>query len=313
LPGGRLTRSIGSKEQYIRQHVFHARRNKPFPRNLSVRTIRMRKPKHIFALASCALFVASCGSADQDEPTAVKESSIAEDQMNSADNPFAASEMAMKNEMMGAIGSSVSDTWVKQMIAHHRGAIAMSEAVLKLNPSADVRMMAEQVISKQGKEIESLASMSSKAASDPASLEPFKSANMAMHEAMMAATGADVSKLYLRKMLAHHDGGVALSEIAIAKGKDAKVRAAAEKTRSDQAKEAAMVKDMLAGKPMNMADGPRTKPAATKATSIPAAERRTAAPVKAAPVAKAPPKTTATPPPSDTPDPHAGHDMKQPN
>lgn len=274
----------------------------------------MRKPKHIFALASCALFVASCGSeADQREPATVEESSIAEDQMNSADNPFAASEMAMKNEMMTAIGSRVSDTWVKKMIAHHRGAIAMSEAVLKLNPSADVRMMAEQVISKQGKEIESLANMSSKAAADPASLEPFKTANMAMHEAMMAATEADVSKLYLRKMLAHHEGGVALSEVAIAKGKDAKVRAAAQKTRSDQAKEAAMVKDMLAGKPMNMSDGPMTNPAVTKATSKPAAEKRTVVPVKASPGTKAPPKTSATPPPADAPDPHAGHDMKQPN
>lgn len=274
----------------------------------------MRKPKHIFALASCALFVASCGSeADNTKPASVEESSVAEDQMNSDDNPFAASEMAMKTEMMAAVGSSVSDSWVKQMIAHHRGAIAMSEAVLKLNPSADVRMMAEQVISKQGKEIESLANLSSKAAADPASLEPYKTANKAMHEAMMAATEADVSKLYLRKMLAHHEGGVALSEVAIAKGKDAKVRAAAQKTRSDQAKEAAMVKDMLAGKPMKMSDGPMTNPAVTKATSKPAAEKRAVAPVKAAPEIKAPPKTTATPPPSDAPDPHAGHDMKQPN
>ena len=77
---------------------------------------------------------------------------------------------------------------------------------------------------------------------------------MQMHQAMMAAEGADISEAYLSKMRAHHRGAIALSDIVIAQGTDPKVRAAAEKTKNVQANEAAMVQRMLAGKPMSMAE-----------------------------------------------------------
>lgn len=161
-----------------------------------------------------------------------------------------ASEVAMNDKMMTAVGANISDTWAKQMIEHHRGAIAMSEVVLTLSPTANVRDMAQQTISKQGNEVADLTKMLSTSPADPSSLEPYRSANMTMHDQMMTAKGANASETYLRKMLAHHRGAVALSDAVVAKGTDARIRAFAQKTKRDQAKEAAMIETMLAGAPM---------------------------------------------------------------
>lgn len=264
----------------------------------------MSKPMHLFATTALALLVASCGSGSDTAPVPTASSSEA---AMADTGPFAAAEMAMNDNMMTAIGANVSDTWVVQMIEHHRGAIAMSKIVLEQNPTSDARAMAEQTIAKQSKEIDELTRLLSKSAADPASLEPYRSAGMAMHEAMMSAKGANVSETYLRKMLAHHRGAIALSDVVIAQGTDSRVRAAAQKTRADQAKEAAMIEAMLAGKPMVMA---------TSAAPMPRADSST--PPRAAPVAQRPAPSPAKPRPATsrpTPAPTAtasapGHDMK---
>ena len=211
----------------------------------------MTKSPQLFGIAAMALVLASCGSSKvpDAEPTAATSSDVS---MKGADGPFAAAEMAMNEKMMAAIGANVSDTWLKQMIEHHRGAIEMSKIVLAQNPSNDARMMAEQTISMQGREIDELKNLLSKSPADPASLEPYRPAGMAMHDAMMAAHGANVSEAYSRKMLEHHRGAIALSDVVLARGSDPRVRVAAQKTRTVQAKEAAMIEAMLAGKPMAM-------------------------------------------------------------
>ena len=121
---------------------------------------------------------------------------------------------------------------------------------VELHTTSDARAMAEQTISKQGKEIANLTRFLSKSPANPASLEPYRRAGMAMHQAMMSAMGANVSEIYLRKMLEHHRGAVALSDVVIAKGTDSPVRAVAKKTRADQTREATMIEAMLAGQPM---------------------------------------------------------------
>ena len=215
----------------------------------------MLKPTHLLATTALALLVSACGSGSDPAAAPSAESSI-----SSVKNagPFAESEMSMRTKMDAAIGSSISDTWLAQMIEHHNGAIAMSKIALAQNPSSEVRQMAEETIAMQGKEIVELKKLRSSGASDPASFDPFRAAGMTMHHSMMAASGADISETYLRKMLEHHRGAVALSDIVIAQGSDPKVRAAAEKTKAVQAKEVTMIEAMLAGKPM--AGGSPSKP-----------------------------------------------------
>lgn len=216
-----------------------------------------------------------------------------------ASNPFAESEMKMDQAMTAAVGSSAADNWVRKMIEHHRGAVDMSRIALAGGVTGDVAKMAQTTIDKQGKEITELQRLIATEAPDPASAELYRPASMTMHSAMMGAKGADLSETYLRKMLAHHQGAVAMSDVALAKGAKGAVRAQVEKTKADQQMEVAMVEAMLRGEPMMTMPPATATPEPAKAATKPTA---TAKPV----AAKTPPKPKT---PEPAVDPHAGHDM----
>ena len=204
--------------------------------------------------------------------------------------PFADAEMRMDQQMMAAVGSDAGQNWLKKMIVHHQGALDMSRIVLDKNPTADVAKMAQDTISKQGKEIEDLQKLVKEGAPDQRSAELYRPAMMDMHQKMMAASGTDISRTYLQKMLEHHKGAVTMSDVALANGVTGALRSQIQKTRADQQKEIAMVEAMLRGEPMQSAmqqSGAKTAEQA-KAEPAPAPAET----VKAAP--KAQPKTTST-------------------
>lgn len=257
----------------------------------------MNRISGISALALLA-GLAACGSPEQsaDEQTPATEMTM--------DGPYAASEMAMDRAMKAAVGVDVVDTWVRKMIAHHEGAIAMSRVVLGLQPTADAARMAQVTIDQQGAEIVALRKLVRTGAADPASARPYEASMAAMHEGMMAASGATPSETYLRKMLAHHRGAVTMSDVALANGATGSVRAQIEETRAEQLAEIATVEAMLRGEPM---------PTTTPATQAPASPEVTTAPARRAPAAKPvaePAESAPEPAPTETAvDPHAGHDM----
>lgn len=200
------------------------------------------------------------------------------------DGPYAESEMAMDSAMKAAVGVDAADSWVKKMIAHHEGAIDMSRIVLGLEPTADVANMAQMTIDNQGAEIEALKTLARNGTADPESAKLYEAAMTEMHSEMMAASGATPSETYLAKMLAHHRGAVAMSDIALANGASGAVRAQIEETRAEQLKEVAMVEAMLRGEPMAMqaqatsdAAAPAAKPVAPKTAAAKAAPSRPAA------------------------------------
>ena len=241
----------------------------------------MTKLTGIAALALLAS-LGACGSADQPaEDTAT----AAEMTM---DGPYAESEMAMDKAMKAAVGVDAADTWVKKMIAHHGGAIAMSRIVLGLGPTTEVAKMAQMTIDNQGTEIEALKKLARSGAADPASAGLYETAMKKMHSEMMATSGATPSETYLAKMLAHYRGAVAMSDIALANGATGTVRAQIEETRAEHLKEVAMVEAMLRGEPMpaqtqsandTVRPAPITKPvdpkpAAAKSSPAKAAETK---------------------------------------
>lgn len=201
--------------------------------------------KVLLSMSAVALVSTLAACSRTEEPA----NDVVADDMNTMmadpNNPFAQSEMAMDRAMMAAVGISAQDSWVRKMIEHHRGAIDMSRIVLPQNPTADVAQMAQETIANQGREITDLEKLIASGTPDPASAELYRPAAMQMHSAMMAATGANISETYLRKMLAHHQGAVAMSDVALANGASGAVRAQIEKTKASQQKEIAMVEAML--------------------------------------------------------------------
>lgn len=243
-----------------------------------------------FAIPALLASLGACGSANQPAEDSATEMPM--------DGPYAKSEMAMDEAMKAVVGVDAADTWVRKMIAHHQGAIAMSRIVLGLAPTADVAKMAQMTIDNQGAEIEALKALARAGAADPASGKLYQAAMTGMHAEMMAASGATPSETYLAKMLAHHRGAVAMSDIALANGASGAVRAQIEETRSKQLKDVATVEAMLRGEPM--AARPRSPSAAVAPTAAatPAAPK-TGAAKPAAPKAAAP---KPSPEPSAEPD-----------
>lgn len=246
-------------------------------------------------MSSIALItgLSACGGLEQ--PTGNVAANDTNAMMADPNNPFLQSETAMNQAMTAAVGVNAADSWVKKMIEHHRGAVEMSRIVLEQNPAPDVAMMARQTIDKQGKEIADLEKLVASGIPDPASAELYRPAVTRMHEAMMAVTGADVSETYLRKMLAHHQGAVAMSDVALANGATGAVRAQIERTRADQQNEVKTAEAMLRGEKMTMPAAPAPSPSAP--AERPPAAKASPAPAKPAPPA-AKPKPEAAPKPA---------------
>jgi uncharacterized protein (DUF305 family) len=196
-----------------------------------------------------------------------------------ANNPFAASEQRMDQQMMAAVGANPGDTWVRKMIVHHQGAIDMSKVMLEQNPTADVAMMARDAIAKQTKEVDDLKKLLQHGAPDPKSAEIYRPVEMEMKQAMMQAKGANVSETFMKKMLAHHNGGAELADVALDKGGvTGALRAQVEKTHEGQHKDADMTEAMLGGASMQEA----MKKSATTSAKEAKAEPTSTAPTKPA-------------------------------
>lgn len=78
---------------------------------------------------------------------------MAEMMRPTSSNPFPPAEMDMHKKMMSAVGNDATETWVRKMIEHHRGAIAMSRIVLRDTRDANVRSMATKSEAEQTREI----------------------------------------------------------------------------------------------------------------------------------------------------------------
>ncbi|MBP2278600.1 DUF305 domain-containing protein [Sphingomonas sp. TF3] len=68
-------------------------------------------------------------------------------------NPYPSAEMEMHQKMTSAMGADATETWVRKMVEHHRGAIAMSRIVLRETKDSKVRMMANKAVAEQTREV----------------------------------------------------------------------------------------------------------------------------------------------------------------
>ncbi|MBG7616692.1 DUF305 domain-containing protein [Brevundimonas sp. BAL450] len=67
--------------------------------------------------------------------------------------PFAPAEAKMIDAMMAATGANTDQMWASKMIAHHQGALDMSQVVLRESQDAGIRRMAQKTIEMQTADI----------------------------------------------------------------------------------------------------------------------------------------------------------------
>jgi uncharacterized protein (DUF305 family) len=256
----------------------------------------MRKAFYCMTALALVSTLSACGSREE-----AGNNFAAENDMNAmmADSgPFANTEMKMDQAMTAAVGVNAADSWVRKMIEHHKGAVEMSRILLAQNVTGHVADMAQQTIDKQSAEVAALEKLIATGNPDPASAALYQPAQMAMHNAMRAATGSDISDTWVRKMLEHHKGAIAMSDIALANGATGAVRAQIEKTKADQQKDIDHIEGMLSGHQASSEPAAPAAPAPAAKEKAPAAKPAPAKPAPAPakpkpaePVEKAPAPT----------------------
>lgn len=67
----------------------------------------------------------------------------------------------------------------------------------------------------------------------------FAASEAEMHASMSAASGATVDEAYIAKMIAHHEGALAMAEVALAESRDPEIRRMAGTVKAAQTREIA--------------------------------------------------------------------------
>lgn len=75
---------------------------------------------------------------------------------NGSPNPFVEAENRMNERMMAASGTTPSETWVRMMIEHHRGAAEMANILVRQGGDAQLVAMARSTAEKQTRDIAAL-------------------------------------------------------------------------------------------------------------------------------------------------------------
>lgn len=75
---------------------------------------------------------------------------------NSETNPFHDAHKRMAENMMSAKGDSVDETFVRQMIEHHRGALDMGQILLREGSDPELKQMVQKSAADQQDEIAEL-------------------------------------------------------------------------------------------------------------------------------------------------------------
>ena len=115
------------------------------------------------ATAALSVLLTACSPAGQADRTATADADAATEHtapaaqpMAGPETPYSASEQQMHQAMMQAHGADPQETFALKMIEHHRGAIAMSEVLMRQNPDPELRQMAEKTMTMQRQEITEL-------------------------------------------------------------------------------------------------------------------------------------------------------------
>lgn len=219
--------------------------------------------------ASLLVLLAACGGGAGDGNATAQANSQQPMANESAQampsGPFAQAEMQMNERMMATVGANASETWVRKMIEHHRGGVAMSQVLIDQGGEQRFVEMARTTAEKQQREIGELERMlAGGIEGGSGEANPFAPVEQSMHQQMMAASGANISETWARKMIAHHQGAVDMSEMLIRQGGDPEVLAMARKTAEDQRRDIAHLEAMLRGEAMPSSDSAAAPAAAVR-------------------------------------------------
>ena len=145
-------------------------------------------------------------------------------------------------------GLALDRAFAAEMIPYHESAIEMAVIAQERGESPFVRKLAANIVKSQAVEIEALTAAETRLAK--ASVER-GSLGLADHMAGMSGDTASLKTVdrfdeaFLKLMIPHHEGAVAMSKVELAKGQDPDLKALAQAILVAQEKEIAQMRSSL--------------------------------------------------------------------
>ncbi|MFY9808722.1 MAG: DUF305 domain-containing protein [Pseudonocardiaceae bacterium] len=202
----------------------------------------MRRVFAVAGLGVAALLIATgCGSAATDSPP------------NTGTRPPATSAASAHN--------AADVAFAQQMIPHHRQAISMAELASSRAASPKVRDLASQIKKDQSSEIATMTNWLQTWHAAPAGNDPGEGSAMGgMNRAAMAGmmsnqqmsqlantSGPAFDRLFLQRMIAHHEGAVQMATTERATGQNTDAQNLATAIQRSQTAQIATMRQLLAG------------------------------------------------------------------
>lgn len=129
--------------------------------------------------------------------------------------PFFHAEMEMEEAMMAAEGKDAGDSWLRLMIAHHKGGMEMARVFLQHEPGGPISEFARRELARQTAETSGFTRMLEDGPSSHESAWIYQPAVNAMHDRMMEVQGVGIREAWILKMIEYHRGAVEITSILL--------------------------------------------------------------------------------------------------
>ena len=195
-----------------------------------------------------SLALAACGKSPQGEDSGVAYAERSAEPMSHDLGPFFHAETEMNDRMHGAVGTSAADSWVRMMVEHHKGGLAMARILLEHRPAKAATESARRTIGVLTGEIGTLEELIASGIPNYEEASIYLPAIEGMHGAMMAVQSADATESWISKMIQYHKGALEMTEVLLRRDDvPIEIRRAARLAKRSQTTEIEKLEEMLPG------------------------------------------------------------------